>query len=244
MQVIVFVHKYHIRQYQCCTCTHKIYPVRQQCIRAKINKTERYYQLHSHIQQAHRHVAHLQFVRHQLVRMFSVCLSQMLMQHHAMEDGHTAINTKHDKEHGIRHILCHHHQPSPSAHNIIKAIPILPTSPAKHFALPFGLKLKMLNTNPPIIATIRYDYSINPYSLFSSDRGISIASAYPAVMPLIPSIKLMIFVASTLCYSPPLKTFNQRGISATLLSEKQCLPDYNPAGFLIHFFFFYGNTSF
>jgi len=30
---------------------------------------------------------------------------------------------------------------------IIKAIPIEPTSPAKHFALPFGRKLKIQNTN-------------------------------------------------------------------------------------------------
>jgi hypothetical protein len=40
---------------------------------------------------------------------------------------------------------------------MINAIPIEPTSPAKHFALPFGLKLKMLNTIKPIMATIRYD---------------------------------------------------------------------------------------
>ena len=36
----------------------------------------------------------------------------------------------------------------------INADAILPTSPAKHFAFPFGRKLKMLNTSTPIIAQI------------------------------------------------------------------------------------------
>jgi hypothetical protein len=45
---------------------------------------------------------------------------------------------------------------------MINAIPIEPTSPAKHLALLLGLKLKIQNTSTPIIATMRNDDSINP----------------------------------------------------------------------------------
>ena len=39
----------------------------------------------------------------------------------------------------------------PSKNSMIKAIPMLPTSPAKHFALPFGRKLNRQNTIAAII---------------------------------------------------------------------------------------------
>ena len=41
------------------------------------------------------------------------------------------------------------------ANNIMNAILILPTSPAKHFALPLGRKLNMQNTSTPRAATIK-----------------------------------------------------------------------------------------
>ena len=64
----------------------------------------------------------------------------------------------------------------PRMKRIMKAMPIEPTSPAKHFAFPFGLKLKMQNTSTPMIATIRYDWSMNPS--FTKASGTSTASAY------------------------------------------------------------------
>ena len=48
-------------------------------------------------------------------------------------------------------------QRRPSAKRIMNAIPMLPTSPAKHFALPFGRKLKMLRISTPRMATNKYD---------------------------------------------------------------------------------------
>ena len=48
-------------------------------------------------------------------------------------------------------------QRRPSAKRMMNAIPMLPTSPAKHFALPFGRKLKMLKISTPRMATNKYD---------------------------------------------------------------------------------------
>ena len=43
---------------------------------------------------------------------------------------------------------------APMANKSINAIPTLPTSPAKHFALPLGLKLKNENTIREVIGTL------------------------------------------------------------------------------------------
>lgn len=74
---------------------------------------------------------------------------------------------------------------------------MLPTSPAKHFALPLGRKLKMQNTRTPMIAITKKEESIKAISFFNRASGESTAKAYPAVIPLISSIKLITFVAPT-----------------------------------------------
>ena len=64
----------------------------------------------------------------------------------------------------------------PITNSMIKPIPTLPTSPAKHFAFPFGRKLNQLNTSTPIIATTRNDSSIKPPILFTNPNGTSTVS--------------------------------------------------------------------
>ena len=78
----------------------------------------------------------------------------------------------------------------PMQKSSINAMPMLPTSPAKHFALFFGRKLNKQNTSSDKPITIRNDSSTNPSSPLSAINGMSTANEYPPVMPLIPSIKL------------------------------------------------------
>ena len=76
-------------------------------------------------------------------------------------------------------------------------MPIEPTSPAKHLALPFGRKLKTQNTSEARIVDIIKLCSTNTPFIFTNASGINTAKEYPAVMPLIPSIKFITFVAPT-----------------------------------------------
>ena len=64
----------------------------------------------------------------------------------------------------------------PIKNSRIKAMPIDPTSPAKHFALPFGRKLNKQNTTSANITVITSDSSTNPISLFNIYIGISEAN--------------------------------------------------------------------
>ena len=76
-------------------------------------------------------------------------------------------------------------------------MPIEPTSPAKHFALPFGRKLKIQNTNEARTVDIIKLCSTKIPFVFTRANGINTAKEYPAVIPLIPSMKLITFVAPT-----------------------------------------------
>ena len=54
-------------------------------------------------------------------------------------------------------------------------MPIEPTSPAKHFALPFGRKLKIQNTNEArIVDMIKLCSTKTPF-IFTSANGINTA---------------------------------------------------------------------
>ena len=74
---------------------------------------------------------------------------------------------------------------------------IEPTSPAKHFALPFGRKLKIQNTNEArIVDMIKLCSTKIPF-IFTRANETNTTKEYPAVMPLIPSMKFITFVAPT-----------------------------------------------
>ena len=79
----------------------------------------------------------------------------------------------------------------------MNAIPIDPTSPAKHLALPFGLKLNRQNTIAAIIVVKISDCATYSLSAFKVANGSKTANEYPAVIPFIPSIKFITFVAPT-----------------------------------------------
>ena len=81
-----------------------------------------------------------------------------------------------------------------------------PTSPAKHFAFPFGRKLKKQNTITLRMVTNINEGSTNPICSFNKYNGNNTANAYPAVIPLIPSIKLMTFVIPTYTTSAKITT--------------------------------------
>ena len=65
---------------------------------------------------------------------------------------------------------------APMANKSINAIPTLPTSPAKHFALPLGLKLKNENTITANKMISRKDVSTKLYVLLTSKSGKSTAA--------------------------------------------------------------------
>ena len=85
----------------------------------------------------------------------------------------------------------------PSKNSMINAIPIEPTSPAKHLALPFGRKLNIQNIIAAIIVVTISDCATYSLSVFKATNGSKTANEYPAVIPFIPSIKLITFVAPT-----------------------------------------------
>ena len=92
MQMIVLLHEEHV----CGAKNHKrgdeVDPVCKNSIRAKEDKPEAYRQLQRQIKKAHRHMAHLQLVRHQLIAVLPVRFPKMLVQHDAMEDGQATVN--------------------------------------------------------------------------------------------------------------------------------------------------------
>ena len=59
----------------------------------------------------------------------------------------------------------------PNRNNIMNAIPIDPTSPAKHLALPFGRKLNIQNTIAAIIVVKISDCATNLSSVFKAAKG-------------------------------------------------------------------------
>ena len=52
----------------------------------------------------------IQLIRHQLIRMLTMCLSEVLMQHDSVADSQAAIHTIHQQENKIRHIASLHYQ--------------------------------------------------------------------------------------------------------------------------------------
>ena len=106
MQMIVLLLEQHIRYCLHYEGTDQIHPVAKDIIWAQIDESQAHHQLHRHIQQTHLHVANLQFVRHQLVGVFAMCLAQVLVQHDAVADGQYTIHTIHQQEDQICQIVC------------------------------------------------------------------------------------------------------------------------------------------
>lgn len=104
MQMIIFLLEQHIRYYEQQEGTNQIHPVAEYIIRAHIDEAQRHHQLHCHIQQAHLHVTYLQFIRHQLIGMFTMRLAQVLMQHDTVANGQNTIHAIHQKENQIRQV--------------------------------------------------------------------------------------------------------------------------------------------
>ena len=67
----------------------------------------------------------------------------------------------------------------------MNAIPIDPTSPAKHLALPFGRKLNIQNTIAAIIVVKISDCATYSLSVFKAANGSKTANEYPAVIPFL-----------------------------------------------------------
>ena len=82
--------------------------------------------------------------------------------------------------------------------NRINAIPMEPTSPAKHLAFPFGRKLKKQNTNTlKILTTIKEGYLNSPSFIKQHQRNQYRQRIPGCSSVLIPSMKLMTFVIPT-----------------------------------------------
>ena len=112
MQMIILLLKQHICHTQYQHSTYQVHPMRQYRIRTQVDKPKRHHQLHSHIQQRYLHMTYLQFIRHQLIRMLPMRFPQILMQQDTMTDGQATIHSIYQQQNQIRHILCHHHQPT------------------------------------------------------------------------------------------------------------------------------------
>lgn len=110
VQMVVLLHKQHIGDGQEQGRGEQIDPVRQHRRGAEVNEAKRHRQLQGHINQRHRHVAHLQLIRHQLIGVLAMRLPQILVQQDAMEDGHAAVDPIHQEEHDPRHVLRRQHQ--------------------------------------------------------------------------------------------------------------------------------------
>ena len=57
-------------------------------------------------------MAHSKLIGHELIGVLSMGLSQILMKHNAVEDGHAAVHAIHKEKHNPCHILCGQHQPA------------------------------------------------------------------------------------------------------------------------------------
>ena len=110
MQMVVLLHEEYVRQAQHDAGHDQVDPVRQQRVRAQEDESERDRELDAHVDAGHRHVAHPQFIGHELIGMFAVRLSQPLMQHEAMHDGQVAVHAVQDQQDQVRHVPGLHDQ--------------------------------------------------------------------------------------------------------------------------------------
>ena len=62
-------------------------------VRYQTNEAKRYGKLDDHVYSGHERMAYLQFVGHQLIGVFPVCLSEILVQHDTVAYGQAAIGT-------------------------------------------------------------------------------------------------------------------------------------------------------
>ena len=112
MQMVIFHLKQHVSHGQHDARCHQIDLVRQHGVRAQVDESQRHHQLQAHINQRNHHMTHLQLIRHQLVRVLSVRLPQVLMQHNAVENGQRTVDTINKEEYNVCNILSHQHQAS------------------------------------------------------------------------------------------------------------------------------------
>lgn len=77
------------------------------CTRTKINESQRNCELHYGIEARNLYMTNFQFIRHQLICMFAMCLSLVLMKHNAVADCQATIHTIDKQEYQICHISSH-----------------------------------------------------------------------------------------------------------------------------------------
>ena len=99
MQVVVSLHEQHVGQREHDHRRDKIEPVGRDRVRHQVHHPQRDRQLQDHVEQRHRHVAQPQLVRHQLVRVLAVRLSEILVQQDSVHDRAHAVHPVDRQEH-------------------------------------------------------------------------------------------------------------------------------------------------
>lgn len=110
MQMVILLLEKYIRYGQHDNCAKEIYPMGQNSVGTKVNKTKRYNKLHSHVQERHLHVADLEFVCHELVCVLAVGFAEVFVEHDAVADGQAAVDAVDQQEYQVSHILGLNHE--------------------------------------------------------------------------------------------------------------------------------------
>ena len=88
----------------------QVYPMCCHCIWNQIDESEAHRQLQAHIQQRDLHMPNLQLIAHQLIRMLSMRLAQIFVQHNPMAYRQHTIHTIYHQQHQVRQIPRLHNQ--------------------------------------------------------------------------------------------------------------------------------------
>ena len=176
MQMIILLFKQHIYQCKHNNCAYQINPMRYDRIRTQVHKAKRNHQLQQRIETRNLNVTYLNSFAiswYTCLRCASPRFSCNRIRCTIVKQPSTPYTRR-----KIRKVT------SPVAstrlpirNRSIYAIPIEPTSPAKHFAFPFWRKLKKQNTISANTTVTINDCSTKSIVLFSKASGIKDAIA-------------------------------------------------------------------
>lgn len=118
MQVVVLFHEEQVREREQHQRRQQVDPVprhqRERAMlceqRTEVDESERHRQLQQHIYPRHERVAQAQLVRHQLISVLAVRLSQVLVKEYAVHYGQAPVHPVHQQQRQPAHVLRAHNE--------------------------------------------------------------------------------------------------------------------------------------